>query len=496
MLTLAPGVYPRLFISEINGTESAWITITGPTSAQAAVITCDPGHNTIDILNSSYIAIENLRIDSRGIPGCFGISARGAENRTHHVRVEGNVLVGQGGGQQTVGISTITPTWGWIIRNNQILGAGTGMYLGHSDGSAPFVAGLIENNLIKDTIGYNLQIKHQTSFPLIEGMPLAPTTTIIRHNVFIKNFRPSPDGDRPNVLLGGFPFTGAGSLNMYEVYGNFFYGNHREALFQASGRISLHDNLFVDGPYTYPAVVFSNHEHPLKVAYVYNNTIYTSERGIYFGNNAMVDDAVVGNVVFALKPISGKIMRQGDNITDSLERASRYVNRPSFKLEEMDFYPLGGNCVGPAIDLSPFHNDIDYTLDFNGTPKTEASGAVTFRGAYAGGGVNPGWRLQGGIKMPHPPRPAAKPVIVAVTPSTIPAGTTKKITVIGANLKPDASLAVEGAGISITGAKSVSETEMTGTVTAHGSATGSRDLTVKTAAGISNVTSLRITSAR
>jgi hypothetical protein len=41
-----------------------------------------------------------------------------------------------------------TPTWGRIIRRNVIDGAGTGIYLGNSDGSAPFVAGIIENNLI------------------------------------------------------------------------------------------------------------------------------------------------------------------------------------------------------------------------------------------------------------------------------------------------------------------------------------------------------------
>jgi len=68
------------------------------------------GYNTIEIVNSGYIAIENLRIDSLGIPGAFGISARGhEENVTHHIRVEGNTLVGQNGGQQTDGIATKTP---------------------------------------------------------------------------------------------------------------------------------------------------------------------------------------------------------------------------------------------------------------------------------------------------------------------------------------------------------------------------------------------------
>ena len=73
------------------------------------------------------------------------------------------------------------------------------MYLGDSDGTQPFVAGeVIEHNLIKDTIGYNMEIKDQVDLTFHEnGIPLEPTSTIIRHNVFIKNDDPSPDGRSP-----------------------------------------------------------------------------------------------------------------------------------------------------------------------------------------------------------------------------------------------------------------------------------------------------------
>ena len=201
-LNLAPGRYPRLYVAHLNGTPESWITITGPASGPAAVIGRSAGANTVEIEDSSYLSIESLRIDSRGIPGAFGISARGrGENVTHHIRIEGNTFVGQDGGQQTVAISTKTPTWGWIIRYNRIVGAGIGMYFGDSDGNQPFVAGLIENNLIQDTIGYNLEIKHQVSFAGSSGSASSPTSTIIRNNVFIKNDQPSPDGDRPNLLI-------------------------------------------------------------------------------------------------------------------------------------------------------------------------------------------------------------------------------------------------------------------------------------------------------
>jgi len=65
-LYLQAGTYARLLIMNLNGTPEAWITITGPRS-ETAVIAGDSGHNTIEILNSSYVAIKNLRIDSRHI---------------------------------------------------------------------------------------------------------------------------------------------------------------------------------------------------------------------------------------------------------------------------------------------------------------------------------------------------------------------------------------------------------------------------------------------
>lgn len=496
-LKLAPGKYPRMPIANLNGTKEAWITITSQ-SGSSAVIIGEADHNTVDIVNCSYLAIENLRIDSRGIPGAFGISAgEGTNSLTHHIRIDGNIFVGQNGGQQTDGISTKTPTWGWIIRNNRIIGAGTGLYLGSSDGTQPFVAGLIENNLIKDTIGYNMEIKHQVSIPSIPGMPMGPTTTIIRNNVFIKNDLASPDGDRPNLLLGGLPSSGPGSLSMYEVYGNVFLHNHREALFQASGRVTLHDNLFVDGPYTYPAVVLRNHDYPLKIAHVYNNTVYTSERGIYFGSRAQIDDAVVGNLVFALTPISGSIMHHSNNLIDSVENASKYVRMPSDDIGSMDFYPLSGKCQGPALDLSPFHMDADYTLDFNGTQKIQAKGGVVFRGAYAGEGTNPGWQLQSATKPPYVL--SASPVItlVWVSPAGGQAGRITTVMLTGGNFVTGTTIAVSGDGIKVTEFTIASATQMTATLAISAdAAAGTRYISVSAPSGVSNAIAFRVTPSR
>lgn len=414
-LNLASGTYPLLPVTNLNGTPTAWITISGPSSGSPATITGASCCNAVEILNSSYVAIENLTIDSQGVAGIFGVSAKdGTNNLTHDILIQNNVFVGQNGSQQTVAISTKTPTWGWIIRGNTITGAGTGLYLGNSDGTVPFFCSTIEDNLVQNPIGYDMEIKWQLPRPSVAGMPTAPCSTYIRNNVFIKNDQPSPDGDRPNVLVGGFPDSGPGSTDLYEIYGNFFYHDPRESLFQGSGRVSLHDNIFVDSYYA--AITLRAQDLPLKLGYVYNNTVYTNGQGIYFGTAATVDDGVTGNLVFAGTPIGGYITNQSNNTVDAFANATQYVNAPSFALGSMNFYPRVGMAQGTAIDLTKFNAETDYLLDFNAVSKAAGSQSVVFRGAYAGEGTNPGWTLQAGIKpVGTSPAPTPPPALTALT---------------------------------------------------------------------------------
>jgi hypothetical protein len=409
-LVLAPGIYPHLDLYNLNGTPNAWITVTGaesPEGTGAAVISFNACCNTVEIKNSSYLALKNVRVDSQGQDGYFGISAGGGtKNVVHDILIQGNVIVGNNGGQQTDGISTKTPTWNWTIRGNEILGAGTGLYLGNSDGSDPFVAGVIENNLVMNPIGYCMEIKDQNPWPQGFAGPAGTTATIIRNNTFIKSDGPSPDGDRPNVLVGGFPLTGPGSTNMYQIYGNFFDHNPREALLQADGRVSIHDNIFADGQYT--AIDLSPHtQHgitfPVILANIYNNTIYTSLQGVALEAPATESSTLVGNVIFAATPVYGTFTTNSDNLTDVVANAGNYLVSPSFILGQMDFYPLPGKVEGSPLPLNMFATDTDYNLDFNGIRKDQFSGTANFRGAYAGEGVNPGWRVQAGIKpSSHP----------------------------------------------------------------------------------------------
>lgn len=243
-----------------------------------------------------------------------------------------------------------------------------------------------------DPIGYGMEIKYQRERPVLAGMPQIPQSTIIRNNVFIKNDRPSPDGDRPNLLVGGFPDSGSGSRDFYQIYGNLLVHNPREALFQGSGRISFHDNILVDGGYA--AAAFRDHDLPLKLAHVYNNTIYSAQAGIWFRDRARDGEAVTGNLVFAAQPISGSSINGRDNLVGSLAEAASYVARPSTELGRMDFFPQSGRVRGTPLDLSSFAGELAFDGDFNGVSKVSR----TFRGVYAGEDANPGWALRAQIK--------------------------------------------------------------------------------------------------
>ena len=180
-LLLISGRYPRLTIANLTGEPGRRITVTGPAEGPRAVIAGQKGYTTVEIVDSSYIVVSNVTIDSLGMGG-DGIKARRAAHQAmHHIVLDGNLIIGAGTFQQTDGISTKTPTWNWVIRRKTTVGAGTGIYLGDSDGSSPFVAGIIENNLVLDPLGYCMEIKHQLGRPDLLGMPQGPQSTIIRN---------------------------------------------------------------------------------------------------------------------------------------------------------------------------------------------------------------------------------------------------------------------------------------------------------------------------
>src|SRR5262245_52096668 len=245
-LALAAGEYRHgLPIHGMMGATGKPIVIEGPRSEPRARFVARSGAHTISIVNSAWIEIRNLELDGNGLP-VAAVRAEGHSEWAHHITLDNLNIHGHGSGQQTVAIATFCPAWDWIIRNSTLTGAGTGMYLGQSDGTAPFIGGVIERNVIADSIGYNVQIKHQQARPDIEGMPRGRSATIVRHNIFTKSGTSSTgENARPNLLVGHFPVVGPGVDDFYAIYGNFFYGNPTEALFQGEGNVAFYANVLV-----------------------------------------------------------------------------------------------------------------------------------------------------------------------------------------------------------------------------------------------------------
>lgn len=379
---------PGLPIFNLNGTAAAPIVITGPTSGPPAVLVGRGTHNTVRLSNASHIIVRHLDIDGRDLRG-FGVRAEGV---THDITLEYLNIYGVGGNQQVVGIAANSvPAWNWVIRRNRIVGAGTGMYLGSSAGNVAFVSALIEHNLVQDSIGYNIQLKHQTSWASVPpGLPTTATTTTVRHNVFSKRSNyVSPDGARPNLLIGDVPATGPGSGNAYNIYGNFFYQNPTEALVQAEGRIAFHDNLLVNSSGT--AIRMRRHNGAVRNMEVYGNTIVARDLGISLaGGLAGSTQRVVSNAVFAATPLSlsGADVLQSDNVTGTQAAAATSLNAPAGALGQLDLAPKSGQLQGPVVDLVPLGTLGEGGHDFNGAPRNGLT-----RGAYATTGLNAGWRV-------------------------------------------------------------------------------------------------------
>jgi len=382
-LVLQEGTYEAgLPVIDLHGTADMPIVITGPEKGKGvAILTGRPCCNTVQIKNSSYVEIKNLRIDGKNIAWIDGVNARGV---THHITIADLHIVGHGYDKSTVGISTKGPAWNWVIRGNIIDGAGTGMYLGDSTGSEPFVAGLIERNLVINTIGYNLQIKHQKSRPPGIGMPETDSRTIIRDNVFSKGENSSRgEMSRPNLLVGHFPLSGPGVNDIYEIYGNFFYQNPSEALFQGEGNIAFYGNLLVNDHGD--AVNIQPHNDVPRNIHVFRNTIVARDSGIRVTGGAPgFPQKVFANAVFAGTPINAP--EKYGNITSSYSSSGNFLVDPSAPLGKLNLFPRSGMLTGDELDFTLVQAFTDSNMDFDGRAFLS-----THRGAYVDDGAGPAW---------------------------------------------------------------------------------------------------------
>jgi hypothetical protein len=301
-LLLEPGTYKNgLPLHNLSGRASQPIVIEAANPESPPHFMARPGANTVSLVDVRYLVLRHLELDGRNLP----VDAVKAEGHSHYadfVTLDHLYIHDHAASQQNVGISTKCPAFGWVVTANRIERVGTGMYFGDSDGSDPFIGGVIEANRIAHTLGYNLQIKHQKSRP-----PDYPdhADTVIRFNVFSKaDALPNPQA-RPNVLLGHFPLTGAGSEDRYLVYGNLFLHNPSEALLQAEGRVAVYDNMFING--SGDAIHIQPHNDVPRDMAIFSNTVLASGTGIQVRRavGTLYRQRVMANVVAASAPLVG-----------------------------------------------------------------------------------------------------------------------------------------------------------------------------------------------
>ncbi|MBI3502553.1 MAG: T9SS type A sorting domain-containing protein [Bacteroidetes bacterium] len=404
-LFLTAGTYTNnLTLNNLTGTSSQPIVIMGSANLYTTIFQGQSCCNTVSITKCGYVVIKNLQLDGLNL-AVDAVKGEGiAGNFAHHITLEYLNIINYGNNQQIVGISTKCSAWDWVIRKNKIVGAGTGMYLGNSTGEDPFVNGLIEYNLIMNTLGYNIEIKHQldTVRDNFAGTSVNGKT-ILRYNVFCKENNASTGANaRPNLLVGGFPLSGWGTNDYYEIYGNFFYQNPTEALFQGTGNIMLYENIFVNhvDPSGYRAVYITpqNGVSPQDIK-IFHNTMWAnnSSGGIrLFSPNTSYQQYCYGNAVFAPSAITN-FTNTLDNVTDSYSNASTYVLSASTNLSSLDLYPASGQLTATATPNNLFQSNTDWDIDFNADLYN-----WTFRGAYSGCCTNNGWQLQLDTMPTHP----------------------------------------------------------------------------------------------
>lgn len=379
-LRLAPGTYrDGLDLRGLHGAPDRPVIIEGPLDGSARFLG-RAGRNTVELREVSHLELRNLTLDGQNTPGVDGVKAHAV---THHITLANLAIVNHAAHQQTVGISTKAPAWAWVIRGNVIRGAGTGLYLGNSDGTAPFVRGIIEHNLIADTIGYGLQIKHQVARPVLPGMPSEPGCTIIRRNIISKARQPTRgfQGPRPNLLVGHFPLSDAGVDDLYEIYGNLLYQNLvDEPLFQGEGNLAFHDNLLVNY-HGHGAWIQPHNDRPRNVA-VFHNTVVARKFGILLlGADPAFRQIVMRNAVFAAQPIAGAAQR--DSLTAAYADAAVYLRAPFGTWETLDLRPRYGRLRKPTRDLALLATYNDADRDFAGNLRRG-----DYVGAYAGSDVS------------------------------------------------------------------------------------------------------------
>ncbi|HET9462534.1 MAG TPA: hypothetical protein VFO43_01015, partial [Thiobacillus sp.] len=116
-------------LSDLSGHAGRPIVIEAANPAAPPRFIARPGANTVSLVNVRHLVLRHLQLDGRNLP-VDAVKAEGHSRYADFITLEHLYIHDHAASQQSVGISTKCPAFGWVIRNNRIERVGTGMYFG------------------------------------------------------------------------------------------------------------------------------------------------------------------------------------------------------------------------------------------------------------------------------------------------------------------------------------------------------------------------------
>jgi hypothetical protein len=130
--------------------------------------------------------------------------------------------------------------------------------------------------------------------------------------------------------------AGPGAHDRYLVYGNLFFDNPHEALFQGEGNLALYNNVMLN-PRGEGVRIQPHNDRPREVA-VFRNTIVAAGLGLGFvGGEPGYSRSLEHNLIFGNPPLQAEVA--GENVTGSYAQAAGTFARIDSDLESLDLTP-------------------------------------------------------------------------------------------------------------------------------------------------------------
>ena len=288
--------------------------------------------------------------------------AEGYARFAHHITLENLIIVNHGQGRR---LSAFPPASGVELGDPRqtALSVPAPACIWQFDG-APFIAGLIEHNLIAGSIGYNLQIKHQAPRPELPGMPQRGKPYAYPSQCADQDRNSSGGADaRPLCWSATGRCRGRARKTGTRFYGNFFTRIRPRRCFRARA-IWLSNNLLVndqgDGCISSRTTMYRPHRG------VSANTVLARGNGIRVHGGLVPPGSRSDRGECGVRRTAAERRRAGAESDCCAQRASVYLTAPDAPLGRLRLDPAPGRLLAPGTGLEWIDEFSDAERDYDG----------------------------------------------------------------------------------------------------------------------------------